>query len=191
MKKLFVFILVGLLMLSLGSPVFAAEQNDTSSSIQESSSLPPLIDGQKLHDLVKAKQSNDQKTNIQNQVVPLGPAPPLSYYQVHAAWSTQHPSWEYFQPYNQYLSVYDHGGEEMYIVTKEIGYGNPSQRQATMNGDSLNLIWDEPFDSNGDGIGDGWYLYWDASGYEDGLFSSQDTSINYPYNTMSDWINIQ
>ncbi|MFT9817471.1 DUF4879 domain-containing protein [Lysinibacillus sp. NPDC056185] len=54
-------------------------------------------------------------------------APPLNYLEVYA-------TYEYFSP-SQLSSVYDHGGNELYIVTVELGYGHI--RYAKFNG--LNL----------------------------------------------------
>lgn len=119
------------------------------------------------------------------------PAPPLTDLQVYAVWSINspiYPEYEYFSS-SQFSSIHNHGGGEMYIVTYEIGIG--SNRIAKMNGQNLTAVRYDPIDLNGDRIIDGWYYYWDASAFENGNFTYQCTSINSPYNTMSDSIYIR
>ncbi len=116
------------------------------------------------------------------------PAPPLTDLQVYAACSTNHPAYEYFSS-NQFSSVYNHGGGEMYIVTYEIGIGH--NRIAKMNGQTLQSVAYQAIDLNGDTIIDGWIYYWDASAFENGNFTFQCTSLNSPWNTMSDSMYIQ
>ncbi|MBU1600328.1 YolA family protein [bacterium] len=48
------------------------------------------------------------------------------------------------------MSVQDHGGKWMYIVTREIGYGY--LRYATMNGNALRLIKTVAIHLDGDRI---------------------------------------
>lgn len=56
-----------------------------------------------------------------------------------------------------------------------------------MNGDpKLKNVGSIAIDLEGDSIVDGWYYFWDASGYEEGNYYYHATSINYPVNTMSD-----
>jgi hypothetical protein len=116
------------------------------------------------------------------------PAPPLSYLQVYACWSTSYGGYEYFTN-SQMSSVNNHGGANMYIVTAELGYGY--SRVAKMNGVTLNSVASQSIDTNGDGIVDGWYYWWDASAFQSGTFTYQNTSTNYPWNTMSDSMYIQ
>lgn len=118
------------------------------------------------------------------------PAPPLTDLQVYAAWSTNcpvNPDYEYFSS-SQFSSVYNHGGGEMYIVTYEIGFGY--NRIAKMNGQTLQSVAYQAIDLNGDSIIDGWFYWWDASAFEYGTFTYQNTSANSPWNTMSDSIYI-
>ncbi|NWO14208.1 MAG: DUF4879 domain-containing protein [Virgibacillus sp.] len=119
-----------------------------------------------------------------------GPAPPLTSLSVYAAISTHYPQYEYFA-LNQLTSIEDHGGEEMYIVTREIGYSRNTSRIAQMNGGNIPMLMDEAIDLNGDRIIDGYFRWWDASGYENGRFTYQATSINAPWNTMSARMNIR
>jgi len=196
-KKGILFIMVLCLALTFTTTsVFAENQNlnvdkvNNNSSIQDSSSLPefPLMDWQTLQSL-KEKKSNDQESNDQTEAITRAAAPPLDIFEVYAICSEQHPSWEYIGQ-NDYATDYDHGGSYMYVVTYERGIANPASREATIDGYDLTLI-DYELLSGSDGIVYGAVVYWDASGYQEGQFYSQSTSMNFPWNTMYDWINIQ
>ncbi|AJQ92983.1 DUF4879 domain-containing protein [Gynuella sunshinyii] len=117
----------------------------------------------------------------------LAPAPPLTYLQAYAVISTDYPSWEYFSQ-SQISSVQNHGGAEMYIVTIEYGYGQ--NNIAKMNGSILSQVQSQ-YIVNSSNVIVGWYRWWDASGYSGGQFTYQSTSINSPWNTMSDNIYIK
>lgn len=127
----------------------------------------------------------EQQKKISNtlSVTPYASAPPLSYVEVYAAWSTNYGAFEYFNP-NQLSSNIDHGGEELVIVTAELGYGY--LRKATMNNANLTQIDNQYIDLNGDNIVDGWYIFWDASGYENGSFYYENKSTKSPWNKMFD-----
>jgi Domain of unknown function (DUF4879) len=128
--------------------------------------------------------------------VAAAPAPPLSYVQIrYVGSSTQ--GWEPIADGNFTTSL-DHGGALMRVVTVEVGYG--SSRIARMNGSvlpsSANYQSDAFCSSNfltpcqpGQTIV-GFTRYWNVDGYPGGTFSYQSTSINYPFNTMSDTLNI-
>lgn len=66
-------------------------------------------------------ESEGQK-DLYKSITPFQAASPLTSLEVYAATSTNYPQYEYFTS-NQLTSVEDHGGEELYIVTEEIGYG--------------------------------------------------------------------
>lgn len=121
----------------------------------------------------------------EDQAIERGPAPPLSYLKAIAAISTNYPQYEIFT--SEYTSTYDHGGAELYIVTRELGYG--FSPVAKMNGQILSEFQSEPI-LNGTTVV-GYLRWWDASGHQSGQFTYKNTSTNYPYNTMSDWINIK
>ncbi len=72
-----------------------------------------------------------------------GAASPLTSLRVYAAISTKYPQYEYFA-LNQLTSTADHGGEEMYIVTREIGYSK--LRIAQMGGEDIPMIMTEDID---------------------------------------------
>ncbi|MFB1051482.1 DUF4879 domain-containing protein [Paraliobacillus sp. JSM ZJ581] len=133
-----------------------------------------------------------EKAEIPNQsIVPFqGAASPLTSLNVYAAISTIYPQYEYFSE-NQLASIEDHGGDEMYIVTREIGYSSNTSRIAQMDGVNISMLMQQDIDLNGDNIVDGVFRWWDASGYEKGKFTYQATSINYPWNTMNTWMNIR
>lgn len=115
-------------------------------------------------------------------------APALSYLEAYAAISSQHPEYEYFSA-SQLSSVYDYGGAELFIVTAELGYGHI--RHAKLDGVNLKEHMKQFIDLNGDNIVDGWHIWWDASGYDGGRFTYQNTSTNFPGNTMFDSILIR
>lgn len=116
------------------------------------------------------------------------PAPPLSYLQVYSVISTQHPTYEYFSP-SQLSSVYDHGGAELYVVTEELGDGH--LRYAKFDGVNLKQHMSQYIDLDGDSIVDGYYIWWDASGNDNGTFKYQNTSTNFPGNIITDSILIK
>ncbi|WP_223156874.1 DUF4879 domain-containing protein [Thermosediminibacter oceani] len=60
-----------------------------------------------------------------------------------------------------------------------------------MNGYLLDSIKSQAIDVDNDSIIDGWFYWWDASGYEQGNFSYENTSSNYPWNKMTDSIYIK
>lgn len=125
-------------------------------------------------------------TDVQSSAVATsGPASPLNYLEVYAAISSNYPTYEYFGQY-QYSSVQNHGGAELYIITAELGYGfSPI---AKMVGNNLTQIQQQAITNNG--IVVGYFRWWRANGYQGGQFTYQNTSTNYPYNTMQDWITI-
>lgn len=128
--------------------------------------------------------------------VAAAPAPPLSYLQIrYVGSSTQ--GWEPI-PDGAFSTTLDHGGPQMRVLTVEVGYG--TSRFARMNGtllpSSANYQTDAFCSSNfltpcqpGQTIV-GYTRYWNVDGYAGGTFSYQSTSINSPFNTMSDSLNI-
>ncbi|WP_245566394.1 DUF4879 domain-containing protein [Tuberibacillus calidus] len=206
MKKLIVMITVIVLSVPIvfgNGEASAAEK--FSSKAPESLMKSLQIDSFKLHVLNSLKDEypkahfvditpveylrlKGQKSSVNPSVVPYSSAPPLTYLQVYAAISTNYPQYEYFNE-NQLSSVQDHGGAEMYIVTVELGYGN--RPVAKFNGGQLTETQNQYIDLDGDSIIDGWFRWWDASGSESGTFTYQNTSTNYPWNTMYDSINIK
>lgn len=134
------------------------------------------------------KQEEVKNLEANGDVGIMGSAPPLTYLEVYAAISSNYPTYEYFSQDQRY-STEDHGGTEMYIVTAELGYGY--QQSAEMNELTLSEVQSQYIDLNRDSIIDGWYTWWDASGNENGTFTYQNTSATYPWNTMTDFMNIK
>lgn len=194
MKKILTTAALGVLSVSM---LFTGT-NATASTVLEGSneqSKNEFLKGQLLEN-IKIEYPNAQYIDLtekelqKQEEVKVGiraSAPPLNQLEVYAAVSTQQ-TYEYFSQ-NQLSSVYDHGGAELYIVTEEIGYGHI--RSAKFNGNKLSQYMQEHIDYNGDSIVDGWYVWWNASGYENGTFNYQNTSTNFPGNTMTDSIFIK
>lgn len=116
----------------------------------------------------------------------LSSAPPVTYLEFAAVISELYPTWEYISPY-QYSTINDHGGRWMYLAVVQIGYGYD---HAFMNGISLPKVYSDPL-INSYGTVYGWVNYYDASGQQSGRASVQSTSMNYPYNTLYDFLYIQ
>lgn len=123
-------------------------------------------------------------------------APPLSYVQIrHVGSSNQ--GWENLSD-SQVATTLDHGGAQLRVVTVEVGYG--TSRVAKVNG--VNLPTGANYQtinfcgsnylvpcSAGQTIV-GFTRYWNLDGYQSGTFSYQTTSINSPWNVMSDTMSI-
>lgn len=193
MKKFFALAAGAALSLSL----FAGGENASANSEGAIDSLQLNLFKEHVLESIKSDYPNAQFIDVTEEEsqkleeVKFGiraPAPPLSYLEVYAAISTQQQDYEYFSP-DQLSSVYDHGGAELYIVTAELGYGHI--RYAKFNGGNLEELERQHIDLDGDTIVDGWYIWWDASGNESGTFNYQNTSTNFPSNTMSDSIFIK
>lgn len=195
--------IVALAVLSIS--FFSTRSAEASTLTSESLSKNLNIESFKQHVLQSIKSdypnatfidsTQQQKTNVTlnenlSTMSTMGSAPPLTYLETYAVWSSDYNNgdYEYFDA-NQLSSLNDHGGAEMYIVTAELGYG--FVQTAELDGNTLSRVDSLAIDYNGDTIVDGWYYWWDASGYEGGTFNYQNISSNYPWNTMSDTIFIQ
>lgn len=71
----------------------------------------------------------------------------------------------------------------MYTVTAELRYEVMSRARMD-GGPLLPEVQYQMIDVDNDSIVDGWFYWWDASGYDSGLFTYQNTSQNYPGNTI-------
>lgn len=184
-RKVFSVLVICLMVSMFNMSAFAVSiENDYSSDLL----FEPIEVNDQVIKIIEDLKAQQAAYELNGDVQPMAPAPPLTYLEVYAAISTNYPQYEYFSD-NQLRSVQDHGGGEMYIVTVELGYGH--QRFARMNGTLLSSIQYQAIDLDNDSIIDGWFYWWDASNYESGNFSYQNTSSNYPRNTMSDSIYIQ
>ncbi len=190
------------LALFLSSP-FASAETVFQEGANDLLSVPLLQDSRTLeysNNLSSFLDSITEDKNTNNLETGIGPitnalAPPLTYLQAYAAISTQHPTYEYF-PAGLLTSSVNHGGDELYIVTVEIGYGNIPL--AEMNGfileDVSHLFVQNPnerriIDATGRIVG--FYTWWSANGIDSGRFTYRNTSTNAPRNTLSDGIVIR
>lgn len=132
------------------------------------------------------EEFEQQQKGLESNIVPFASAPPLSSLIVYAVDSTDG-GYEYVSTKSS--TVQDHGGDNMLVVTKEMGYGQVSN--TTLDGTKLKELKRVFIDTNKDTIVDGWYIWWDASGYDGGTFTYQKTSSNYPWNSLTDSILIR
>ncbi|MCG8444798.1 MAG: YolA family protein [Hyphomicrobiales bacterium] len=127
------------------------------------------------------------------------PAPPLTYAQIRGVRSSDSGNAWVIVSDGAFNSGFNHGGAQMFVLVIEIGYGNSIV--ARMNGavlpTSANVLNERKCNVGGF-LGDcspgqtvvGWYRYFDVSGAQGGLFQYQNTSINAPFNTLSDRLTI-
>ena len=124
-------------------------------------------------------------------------APPLTQTDIFAVESSNCGFERLYSPYVS--TTCDHGGAWLYVYVLEVGYGTGGK--ATMRGDVLprsTLLLSKPLCTiNGVldfcpvGLPVEGYLYvYNLSGYQGGQFAYENTSINYPFNTMYRWISI-
>ena len=126
------------------------------------------------------------------------PAPALQYLQIRRVESSAAAIENI--PDNLFATVKDHGGPLLRVQTVEVGYGNSSL--ARMKGvvlpKSANISsiafcnpsnFLEPCRPGQTIIG--WVRYWKLDGNQSGNFSYQNRSLNSPWNTLSDSINIR
>lgn len=135
-----------------------------------------------LTDAIEAMQADSEEP-----IVTLDAAPPVTAVGILEVRSTQINSEPIEE--NQYTTKYDHGGDEMYVLTYRLGYG---QDYATYNGVAVKYIASRAIDVDNNGVVDGWYFLWNLSGMDSaGTFVYKSTSYNKPWNTMSTWIDIR
>jgi hypothetical protein len=116
------------------------------------------------------------------------PAPPLSRLQIIAVYSPQ--GGVELIADNQFLTANDHGGAFIQFATDEVGYA--TNQIATFNGVRATQYASQPLYWSGTNIIAGWRRYWQVNGnFTSGQIRYQATSINYPFNTMSDWLQVR
>jgi hypothetical protein len=119
-------------------------------------------------------------------VSPNSIAPPVTSLEFTGVLSSMSQTWEEIQA-NQYITIQDHGGAEMYLEVVTIGYGIDN---AKMN--SVNMPRIATYSLTGsDSIVYGFINYYDASGTQNGSATVQSISQNYPNNTMTDSLTVQ
>ncbi len=127
-----------------------------------------------------------------------GPAPALSSLEVRYVGSSNQ-GWEPIAA-SQLLTTRDHGGPQLRALTVEGGYGRTPI--AFMNGvrlPSAARYLSEPICDASNFLAAcragqtviGWRHYWNLDGYQSGRFSSQNTSIVFPFRTLTDAVNIR
>lgn len=137
---------------------------------------------------VALDQSSKKVSNFVSKmaVSPNSLAPPVSSVEFTGVLSSMSQTWEEIQA-NQYITIQDHGGAEMYLEVVTIGYGIDTAKMNSVNmpclatytlADSGNIVY-------------GFINYYDASGTQNGSATAQSVSQNYPYNTMTDSLTVQ
>jgi len=133
-------------------------------------------------------------------MVKLGPAAALSYLQVYAVGSSSYGGWKVLSDPYAYTTTEDHGGPILLVAVLEIGHGG--SKFAKMAGSQLPssanyfnesvcaFINGYPYGCSAGQTVIGWIRYFDVSGYQNGLFEYQNTSFNFPWNTMYDRLSI-
>lgn len=115
-----------------------------------------------------------------------GDAFPLKRIKIILVGSSNAGGWEEIKD-NYTQTKYKHGGEEFYIWTEEIGIGGKGE--ARLNGAVLALKQEIALKNN-QNIIVGFRREWDACQRKSGLFQYTNTSLNYPWNTISVSLNI-
>jgi len=145
-----------------------------------------------------AEKNSGATHEARGAIAPMAAAPGLSYLQIHHVKSQSYPyQWE-FVPVSTLRTVNDHGGSWLRVATVEVGYG--SHPIGRMNGAVLPASANYqtvPFCTSNYALpcspGQtviGFVRYWNLDGYQNGIFSYQNTSTNYPYKTLSDRLTI-
>lgn len=132
---------------------------------------------------------------------PRAPAPPISQVAVLAVGSSQAGGWEYMTSPGQLSTALDHGGSELRVVVRQIGYGGSpigSLRGSALPGGAQYMT--ERLCVDGSGYTQqcqpgqtivGWLYYFNLDGAQDGDFGFQNTSLNAPFNTAYTAIHIR
>ena len=119
------------------------------------------------------------------QVHTMAPAAPLSSFEIRGAISTQYPQWDFVSE-SAFSTNQNHGGRELYIVTREIGYANPASRIARIAGSSLSIVDTQAVKSGNQIVG--FLVIWKYphSDFTSGSASASARSINFPNNLEDD-----
>lgn len=173
-----------------------------------SQSVKRVVDIGAIPAKLEAKHLRDLPRPSADEIQTLA-APALSYLQIDFVYSdsyyAQYPGtygWEGVSG-SQYITLGDHGGAQMRVVTQELGYGN--NPVATWNGgqvsasvnyktDTICVNWartgyDIPCLAGQTVVG--FRKYWNFDGYQNGVFTYQNQSTNSPWNTMYDSMSIK
>jgi hypothetical protein len=116
------------------------------------------------------------------------PAPALSSVRVTAVASSKYPYRDPI-PQGSLSTPQDHGGPSLCVETTEVGYGQ--NQIAKFNGNRLTENSSTAILGTGN-IVTGWKRVWCYQGsFTSGTFTFQATSINFPWNTLSTFLNIR
>ena len=137
-----------------------------------------------------------------SQAIPADTAPPLSRELVYAVGSTLYGGWEYMTTIGQASTVGLHGGPQLRVVVQEIGYGGQpfayyagSLLPVSANYENDPICIVNNYYTSPCPVGFlvvGFYRYFDLDGDgTPGEFTYRNTSLNYPWNTLSTQIDIQ
>ncbi len=116
------------------------------------------------------------------------PAPGLTRLEVIKVKSTQYATFEPIAD-SQLLTKQDHGGSVLTVVTEEYGYSGTEI--AKFNGSRMKMTQEERL------VGSNRVIYgyrrtWEYKGnFTSGKFEISASSLNFPYTTKGDWINIR
>lgn len=169
-KKLLSVLSLGVLLVTNGIPVSAAEKEE-----------PVLADSLSDFDLGEYSQYifEPEESDIQLYA----PAPPLTQFSLYLI-NSEKAGQEEITP-GQVGSRLDHGGTWFQAITIEIGYAKT--RFAYFKNMNMTLTDKATIDLDNDSIVDGYICLWTYEGpeYETGIFSANSTSANSPWNTMS------
>lgn len=157
----------------------------------------PLIYESEITDIQNIQQSRGEDSKTPSSATKAS-APALTYLEVTYVGSSN-AGWEWIDE-TKLITDEDHGGALMYVVTVELGYGgNPiakmggGQLPSSANFQTDTLCWTSGqlgACSAGQTVV-GFLKHWDVSGWQNGYFTYQNKSLNYPYNTESDAISIR
>lgn len=122
-----------------------------------------------------------------------GPASGIDYFEIRGVLSENHSSWEVIPSWRS-KTLYDHGGDYLYVAVLQRGYGNANP--ASMNGISKTPVLTERLcgiDLHICRIGEtlaGYMYYYDYSGQQNGYFTASANSTAFPYGYWSDSLSI-
>ncbi|RJE76989.1 hypothetical protein BGP78_01715 [Pseudoalteromonas sp. MSK9-3] len=136
-------------------------------------------------EIIDTHQSYQTFIAESGQVGTLAPAAPLSSFEIRGAISTNYPQWE-FVTETAFSTTQNHGGNELYILTREVGYANPSSRLAKINGSPLSIVNTQPVTSGNLVVG--YLVIWKyaLTNFTSGNATASARSINFPNNLEDD-----
>lgn len=170
-KKLFALALAMVMCVPMSFNALAAQNSTTQASPATS---------------IEALLGSDFEETFSEQVESRIPAPPLTSIHVYLVNSEQ-AGQEYIAPY-QYATNLDHGGSWIQLITLDVGYSG--WREATFDGNKMDLTDVVPVDTDGDTILDGYLRLWTLDvNFDNGKFIYHATP-EYSGRQYEAWINV-